>query len=350
MINVAMVIPNWGKECGVAEYTNQLVNGINDQIINVKIITNLGRLQPINLKYAGIDMVHFQYEYSMYNIHQLKNAMKILMSLKIPIITTVHSWSHEMKHHNSLISFFSTCIIVHSNQFKKICIKDGVSKNKLVVIPMGCPDISINKPLNFPSKNPPGYPRIGFFGFPFPNKGISQLIEAIKELNKGFFPEIEGHFFSHLPNSIEKTHSAIPYQNELENKFKQFNYLYWYKEYLPQQSLVESFQAMDVFVLPYIQYGSVGISSAVKFLFNAEKPIITTESLQFSDLTNEVYKISNSEPSFIADAIYDVLTNENLRNQLLMNANSFKRINSWKSISNQYCALYLQLKSNSKKS
>jgi glycosyltransferase involved in cell wall biosynthesis len=349
MIRVVMVIPNWKKECGIAEYTKQIVQNINESLIKIKIIDQIEHFLLNLNKMNRIDIVHFQYEYSMYDTSVLKKIMLHLVRLKIPIVITFHSFSNNMKLQHYFISKFSSSIIVHSEQFKQLCIKHGFPENKLMVIPMGCQSFSLESlAIDNEQIDTIGYPSIGFFGFPFPNKGIINLIDSINSLQEDF-PKINGHFFSHLPNSISSDHPAIPFQNKLELKITQFNHIKWYRDYLPESTLIKLLNKMDVNVLPYFHTESNGISSSAKLLLSAKKPIITTNSLHFSDLSNEVYKIPDADVSTITNAIREVLTNKNLQDKLLKEAKNFVIRNNWKNIAVFYSSYYKKLVSNRNK-
>src|SRR4051812_39760772 len=93
---------------------------------------------------------------------------------------------------------------------------------------------------------------------------------------------------------------------------------------------------MDINILPYINVESNGISSTIKFLLLTGKPINTTDSIHFSDLSNEVYKIPNTNVITITNAIRQVRTNQNLREQLIITANLYVKKYNWKNISILY--------------
>ncbi|WP_078412221.1 glycosyltransferase [Priestia abyssalis] len=343
MIKIAMVIPNWGKECGIADYTKQLIENMNERLVAVSVISQIDKSFVEFVKSNKVDIVHFQYEYSMYDTNSLKSVMNILVNLKIPIVTTFHSLSNRMKLQHDIISFYSSSIIVHSDHFKQLCINHGFPEKKLIVIPMGCHPFPLETTtLNENLIDIKGRPCIGFFGFPFPNKGISPLIDAINEL-KASFPEITGYFFAHLPNSIDKHHPAVTYQKELETKIAQYAHLKWYQEYLPVSTLVKLLNKMDVNVLPYTTYQGNGISSAAKLLLMAGKPIVVTDSIHFSDLSDEVYKIPRADVRSIANGIREVLLNKGLQERLFVKTNLFVKRNSWKKIANRYYSYYKKI-------
>ncbi|MEJ8545140.1 glycosyltransferase [Brevibacillus borstelensis] len=339
-IKVGMVISTWGKQCGVADYTKQLIEATQNSEVEFKVYTEIDEHFPFVIGRDRIDIVHLQHEYSIYDLKSLYYAMCKLNQLQIPIITTLHSWSSDMIPHNLLISSKSSKIIVHSEAVKQLCVQHGFCQEQVSVNLIGChsyelqPAEQIKKMFHIT-----GNPCIGFFGFPFPHKGIMNLIEAINMV-KVYFPDIKAYFFSHYPDSVDKNHPYYTFQQELQEIFNEHDHLIWAKEYLPEKALVHLLHTMDMSVLPYVDNHYQGISSAVRLLMSAKKPIITTDYLNFSDLNREVYKIPDEHPETIARAICQIYLNSTLQEQLISHVEAFLKQNSWERIGSRYRELY----------
>ncbi|MDN4523635.1 glycosyltransferase [Fictibacillus fluitans] len=338
MVRIAMVNPHMGKECGINEYTSDLIDSLKKQ---AEIITfsDIDLSFPKKILLKNIDIVHFQYEYSMYKFPEISMIIKNIKDSKIPIVLTYHSWSEQTFPFDGLIASYSTRIVVHSEKFKQILIRQGVAPTDIEVIPMGCKQVP--EPFILPHNKQENFPRIGFFGFPFPNKGMPFLIDAINELKSSIYPDITGDFFSHFPSSTVNNPSLIDYQKELESKFQGNKHLTWHKEYKPVRDIVNNLHQMDINIVPYINFESNGISSAVKIMLAAQKPVITSDYIHFSDLTNsEVYKIKSVDVGAIKNAIQTVLSSEVLQRKLVRNSNLFMNKNNWKHIAEKYKTFY----------
>jgi glycosyltransferase involved in cell wall biosynthesis len=340
MATIGMVIPTWGKVCGVADYTRQLIHVTKNKSNQIKIYSELNEHLPAMIKKDAIDLVHFQHEYSLYDLNTLTRVMIELNRQQVPVITTLHSWSSDLVVYNRQISEWSSRVIVHSKAVHRLCISHGYPRERMMVIPIGCRLFPLEKKektkMLFDIQ---GFPCIGFFGFPFPHKGIHNLIQAINEL-KIYFPEIKGYFFAHYPNSVDQNHSYYSFQKELQQQFVENTHLIWTKEFLPDSLIVNLLHAMDVNVLPYNAHNYQGISSAAKMLLAAKRPVLTTDNLFFSDLQNEVYKIPDSEANTIAGSLCKLLLDSTLQERLVAKAELYLQKNSWKQIGNRYRELY----------
>ncbi len=339
-----MVIPTWGNECGIAEYTKDLIYSVNDGSVKFRILNSIHDNFASMVVKNKIDIVHFQHEYSLYPIDLLNKVMRDLKFLRIPIITTLHTWSQksDLTMHNKTIARKSTKIIVHSDKMKELCIQGGFPPEKMMVIPMGCRTYPLQPMEKIREENHiDGHPAIGFLGFPFPHKGIDSLIDALKQL-KITFPNLKGYFLSHYPNYLNEHHPYYPFLQKLKSEFSRKSHLIWIKDYLPDTQIVNFLHGMDVNILPYKNHHQQGTSAAVKMLLAAKRPIITTDYLYFADLNEEVYKITGDNVDEIIKALHKTLLNKELQERLIKKGNSFLQTRSWEEIGKLYEDLYEQ--------
>ncbi|UFJ42518.1 hypothetical protein LOK74_08515 [Brevibacillus humidisoli] len=341
MVKVGMVVPTWGKECGIADYTKQLIDHTQNESIQFFVYSDLDDYFIPTIQANMIDVVHLQYDYALYELDLLAPILKELHRLRIPVITTLHSWCHGLIRHNRLISEQSSIVIAHSQEVMRLCLEHGYHQDNVIVMPMGCRSFRLPQSEPVEAVCPNGGLCIGFFGFPFPHKGMLQLIEAIHML-QAECPGIRGCFLAHYPNSLDHTHPFYSFQQELQTHLDKHPYLTWIQEYLPESSIVQHLHAMDLNVLPYATLPYQGVSSAVRFLLAARRPIITTDNLFFSDLTEEVYKIPDNSAETIASAIRRVISDKTLQQQLVEKGGLFLKQNSWEQIGYRYRELYQQ--------
>lgn len=343
MITIGMVVPTWGKQCGVADYARNLMNAAADRHIQFKVFTELDENFATRVIKESVDLIHFQFEYSIYEFDRLYQAMTEVNRFQLPIIATLHSWNRQLVSENMLLSLLSTVIIVHSEEMKQICIENGFPSDKLLVRPLGSQTYQL-LPTNQTRRlfDISGFPRIGYFGFPFPHKGIGNLIEALKQL-KVYFPDLKGYFFSHYPDYLEEDHPYRSFLKDLQEQFEEQDHLVLIKEYLPESALVNLLHSMDINVLPYADHFQKGISSAVRFMLAARKPVVATDDLYFSDLTNEVYKIPDDRAETIAGGIGKLLLDSNLQARLLKSGDQFLQATRWEVLGHGYRSLYQQI-------
>ncbi|MDN4523633.1 glycosyltransferase [Fictibacillus fluitans] len=340
---IAIVIPTWEEQCGIAEYTKKIVEYTRTKSIESLIIKSVEDFKLIN---KNIDLVHFQYEYSFYPFFTLYNKMAEIKRMNIPIATTLHTWSNlpQLKLLNDTISSLSTKIIVHSEEMRNLCIRGGYPEEKMLVMPMPCKVYPIKDRKEIQEERLiSGEPIIGFFGFPFPHKGIETLIQSINQLTY-IYPNIKGHFLSHYPNYLNETHPYYEFLNRLKVYFEGNNHLIWLKDYLTELEIVQYLHCMDIIVLPYKDHDQKGISAAVKMALAAKRPIVTTDYLYFSDLSaQEVYKLADEESQTLTKAIVDILGDPKLQNQLISNGTNYITKHSLEHTGALYSQFYLNI-------
>lgn len=342
MVTIGMVIPTWGKVCGVAYYTKQLIEHTETELIHFKIYQDITGDFLSTIKRDSIDIVHFQHEPVLYNFNTLHHLVAKLNHLKIPVITTFHSLYPGTVSQNLLISRMSSKVIVLSEKMERLYIQYGCAPEKLLVMPIGCRTVPID-PKEQTKKlfNINGNPCVGFFGFPFPHKGIVNLIHALNSL-KACFPDIKGYFFATYPNFLDQRRD--PFQKALQSVFDQNSHLIWVKEFLPEPALVNALHCMDVNILPYAAVNCYGMSSAAKMLLAAKRPVVTTDTVFFSDLRDEVYKMPDASVDTIVKSIRLVLTDNALQEQLISNGNNYLQNYSWDRMGSSYGEFYAKVK------
>lgn len=337
MVTIAMVIPTWGKVCGIACYTKNLIEHAASLQTKFKVHPQIAGLTAA-VRNGAVDIVHIQHEYSFFEPNTIYRHMKELSALDVPVVTTIHSLCPHLVEQNRIITELSARVIVHSEDMKQLHAMNGCDPGKLEVVPMGVHPVAV-RPAGKTKKKfgLDGFPCIGFFGFPFPQKGIINLIDALQILQVSL-PDLKGYFFTASPDFSGLDQDG--FQQRLQVKFSQNPHLYWFNDFLPEETLVNLLHCMDVNVLPYLKSMSQGISSASKMLLAAGRPVVTTDTLYFSDLRDEVYKIPNAEPETIARAIGAILSDRDLQERLMAGGNSFMQNNNWHKIGALYRAFY----------
>lgn len=343
MIRVGMILPTWGKVCGIAEYIKQLIRHTADEKIQIQVFRDLQADLPAILMEENIDVVHIQHDYGLYDLEALSRIMHRLQRGPMPVITTQHSWCDGLREHHALIASHSRLVLVHSEAIMQRAIRHGYPQSQLRTVPMGCDQYAaadtraVQKAYGIS-----GRPLIGFFGFPFPHKGIEPLVEAVEQLRVDY-PLIRIVLLAHFPDSVDAAHPFFAYYQSLQARFAGLDYVHWRNEFLSQETVVGLLAGMDVNILPYEARDYQGVSSAVRSMMAAEKPIITTDNLFFSDLDGEVYKIQHVESGVIASAIRKVLSDEGLRRSITGAAKAYVDHNQWSRLGQSYRKLYREL-------
>lgn len=353
-INPLVIIPSWGKNCGIAEYTKSLLEAMARQHQSVTVFPSYSFKEvPKLIQDTKCNLVEIQHEFSFFRSKtEFEELLQNLNKLKVKIVLTMHSLVPNLTSLNDLMLMNCDDIIVHSKRFKDILeerlkvMPDIRSRNmcNIEVIEMGCSDlfqvdeierIQIKKNLNLDDK----YPIIASFGFLREQKGYYDLLSTMKELKKIY----KKAFLLIIAPPHEfgsKVYDEMFYNFVIKQGLE--NDILIIREYLKEDKLLKVLQCADAFVLNYIDspYGG-GVSAAVKTLFRVQKPILVREGIAFADLINgEVLKIRGGDINVLVDAIKTLIEDKEMAMALVKNANDFVIRNNWENVAEKHIDLY----------
>jgi hypothetical protein len=341
--NVAMVIPTWGENCGIADYTKRLVDKLKEDN-NVVIVKNIFDLINV-VKKQEIKIVHIQHHYSFYNSNKIVEIIEDLHKMGCKVAMTVHDYTSISNKNDS----FKYCdnIIVHSNFIKNKMINDNVvDKKNIDVIFIGCdkiytPNVSDSKDEFLFLKNKFV---VSSFGFLHPHKNWDKVIKAISEL-KNEIPNI-----LYLLLSVNK--NETDYSKLIDSKILRLgvnDHVKRFSNYLPENRVFRILNNSNLIVLPYSNYKVsnveyYGSSISSRFAIRAQKPLIVSNASFFSDLENVSYSIKDPTSENIAKGIKDIYYNNNdLYKKIVSNQNNFSLINSWDNFKEKVVGIYLKM-------
>lgn len=352
-----MVVPSWGKRCGISDYARALVEHLGDCGVEATIVPSgsAGVLLPLfrSLRCAGgsarslsrdpshdtdrIDIVHFQYEFVLYDIDDLASAVAVLHDAGVPAVATAHDFAPGLIRHNGLVARAFSRLIVHSHEARAAYCGVGADPARVAVIPMGCNTYSFDGEVAGVGARP----AVGFFGFCLPHKGMIELAMAVQEVRRTY-PSLKCFMLS----SVAPYHSSRTFASRLKETLARLELsdaVTLIDDYLPEGEAVRFLHAMDVNVLPYHGHGLIGTSAAARTVMAARRPMIVTDVPFFSDLGPEVYKIPSADPGEIGKALRRLLGDPALRAGLTRRMDEFLRRNDWSSVALKHAGLYRQI-------
>ncbi|NLG79348.1 MAG: glycosyltransferase [Firmicutes bacterium] len=364
---VLMVVPSWGKRCGISDYARALVEHLGDCGVEATIVPSgsAGVLLPLfrSLRCAGgsarslsrdpsydtdrIDIVHFQYEFVLYDIDDLSSAVAVLHDAGVPAVATAHDFAPGLTRHNGLVARAFSRLIVHSQEARAAYCGAGADPARVVVIPMGCNTYSFDGEvagvgsLDDEVTGMGARPAVGFFGFCLPHKGMIELAMAVQEVRRTY-PGLKCFMLS----SVAPYHSSRTFAARLKETLARpelSDAVTLIDDYLPEGEAVRFLHAMDVNVLPYHDHGLIGTSAAARTVIAAGRPMIVTDVPFFSDLGPEVYKIPSADPGEIGKALRRLLGDPALRAGLTRRMDEFLKRNDWPSVALKHAGLYRQI-------
>lgn len=368
---------------GIAHYTYNLVNAIQDRDINVEIITSYkyeikskriksNRLFfriaflvsqyfpsleketplptiirrvikliefPINIvqviqiaERKGVRLFHFQ------TIHLLELFMAFLLKLYgFHIVYTIHNLSPGHKAINPIQKilysyFYRYCdaLVIHSESCRKTATDlYTIPSKKIYVIPHG--DYAFFVPKEKLSKSDAkmqlglnGKKTILFFGAIRKNKGLQDLIAA--------FPDVQ----KRVPNSMlmiigEPFHDYPHYREQMRRLGIQDS-VYEHLTYIPNEKISDFFYAADIVVLPYHEISQSGV---LQIAYAFGKPVIATIVGGFPEVIEDGkngFLVPPGQPSELSGKIVELLICEDLMKQMGTASLEKTKDFSWKSI------------------
>jgi glycosyltransferase involved in cell wall biosynthesis len=333
---ILQVVPTWGKNCGIAEYSKELINAIENENEKVSVYPSKD-LTKLIAAAENFDTVVFQHEFSFYRDKELLHkTLKTLHEHNKRTVIELHTYL-PANIYNSMLLDSTDAVIVHCDLFKNKIAKDA---HNLYVVKMGCKEkVNIDAHIARNALNFNGnFPVIGSFGFIREQKGYKEIAQTIQYLvseykNIRFLLAAPTHEFG--SKYYEETFYRYIEDMQISDR------TICLREYMQEDKLMQYLSSVDIFVLNYKDSNAGGgNSAAIKTLMRVQRPIIVSDTLYFADLKDEVYKIKNTDADSIKSALEILLKDKDLQKQLVLKANEFLKENSWKNVVRRHLDIY----------
>lgn len=361
------MVTTWNNKCGIAEYTRMEIEASASQI-DYKVYPNYGvellrkdetfvekrlwhsvfqgTMDKLGQRLMDSDsqIVHFQFNFGFFEIHQLAAVIRELSKKKKVIITFHRTTDSEiggkMVSLGEISEELNACaaLVVHQQSDFLQLKKFGVREEIIKVIPLG--------QIMYPEKSVPFAKKqqkleqhavvVSSYGFLLPHKGIKETIQAISIL-KEKYPSILYRPVCALHESQESTEYFRKCVNEIERLGLKKN-VEMITDFLENDESMRLLQASDVMVMAY-QPTQESASGAVRFCVAALRPMVTTDQSIFKEFSSCAYQIKESDPQRIADAIEHVISGK-VRDELVAKAKAYIQQNSWYETGRRFYELY----------
>lgn len=354
------LICNWGDRCGIATYTNFLVNALRPKVKEIRIFAEdvqhesddaadnalrcwkrgesmIPAIQKV-LEWKP-DLVFIQHEFGIFP--KATHFLKMLEMLSdTPYALTMHSvYEHLDK---SVCTAYIKNLICHSEQGKTSLRQHGFGNN-IYVISHGC--VQYDDPSELWNIFQNDY-TVMQFGFGFSYKGVDHAIEAIRLLKRN--PKFKNIFYCYLCS--ESNHTRIiqnEYYKELRAKIESLDLdenIVVLRGYLSEQYLCNFMRTAKLAIFPYknnpnnIVYGASG---AIRKAMACGVPIIASDSHMFDDLEGVLPRPST--PEGLAQEIDRVFSDCKYRNTLRFRNLQYVKDHRWEVIGDQHIRVFQQI-------
>jgi glycosyltransferase involved in cell wall biosynthesis len=366
------------RKCGIASFTEDLVNAINTEIKNGAAISicaldkkNTARLyeHPVTMLMDSFDidscieaamrinrddsikLICIEHEFGLFGGELGEYLLGFLSILEKPFIVRFHTVlpapSPKRLKIIQTISLLADKVIVMTNHSASLLETDySIPGEKILRIPHGTHNHSTTDPLLLKHRyNLDNRLVLTNFGLLSPNKGIEKGIMAMKEISKKF-PEA-------IYLVLGQTHPSLIAQegekyrdyllqlitdNNLQKNVRLIN------EYIPTERLMEYLTLTDIYLFTS-KDPNQAMSGTFLYAMSAGCPIISNSFVLAKEMLDGKTGIileTNDEKELAAHAV-SLLQNKVLRKQMGYNAFVRTRNTAWKKVAAKHIQLFAEI-------
>ncbi|MEZ0535686.1 glycosyltransferase family 4 protein [Caldicellulosiruptoraceae bacterium PP1] len=354
------------RECGIATFTNDLVNAIEQKatsvecsivaiskekhLYNEKVVFDINQdkfsdyVKAANyINISKNDVVVIEHEYGIFGGQDGEYIIPFVKLIKKPIITTFHT---VLKNPNTKqfeilkkLSEISYKVITMANSTKDILINQyDVPEEKIKIIHHGVPLMNLadteylKKKYNLENKK-----IISTFGLISPGKGLEYSIKAMEKISK------------EVPNAIYlilgQTHPCVKkikgeeYRNSLVSLVNQLNIsnnVMFVDRYLTKKEIMEYLKISDVYLTPYIGREQA-VSGTLAYAIGSGKAIVSTPYTYAKEMLSDGrgLLVEFEDHFSIADAVISILIDDKLKKSLETKAFKIGKEMFWPNIASK---------------
>jgi glycosyltransferase involved in cell wall biosynthesis len=370
VIYVSSYIP---RKCGIATYTKDLTNAIN--LLNPHDLAEIMSITrpkehinyPWEVKYkikqeelhtyleaasyinqSGTDIVSLQHEYGLFGSQCGEYIIPFVESLKKPLVTTLHTVPDDSNSREGIILKRlikkSNAVVVMMEKIKeKLINKYSASKEKIIVIPHGTPDLPFAPTDTYKKKRQLSKRMIlGNINLLSPTKGIEYALGAVATIAK-IYPNV-------LYLIIGQTHPVFlqtngeEYRNFLKKEIRRLKIeknVKFVNEYLPLDELTGWLKIIDFYITPYLDPQQAA-SGALAYAVGAGKCCISTPYLYAKEVlgNNKGVLVPFKDADSIASAVIKLWENQDKKDKIRQNAYDYGRLMTWSNVGLRYLDLF----------
>lgn len=325
-LKIAM-LTTWNAKCGIATHSNELVETFEDVDVEIlapasdeplvadaanvrrlwrkeKAQSDLGKVLD-HLAANKPDMLVVQFNFAFFEHGELDHLLKSAAAIGIVTMVIMHTTTDPQNapgfHVHEIVGGLTAAsrVIVHNAEDVANLAALGIVDNVLR-LPHG-----VRRGRALDVRSAPGErPVLATFGFCFPNKGLVEIVKAIRLLKDGGTPVRLRMFNALHPDSsslstlraVKAAISALKLDDDVE----------LYSEFLDLDLVDREIAHADLFVNPY-QTTSESASGAVRIGLRNKVPTLVTPLAIFDELGDVVSRAPGRRPQDLAAGIRSAL-------------------------------------------
>ncbi|MFC1535131.1 glycosyltransferase family 4 protein, partial [Thermodesulfobacteriota bacterium] len=376
-INSVAIIGNYlPRQCGIATFTNDLVEGLsieapdinfwtvamNDRLegyaypekVRFEISQNLLADYDVASEFLNInkvDIVCVQHEYGIFGGPAGSNLLKLLGGLRMPTVITMHTVlkepSQEYREVTLKLASLSEKLIVMSRKASTF-LRDiyNVPENKIAFIHHGIPDMHFIDPNFYKDQfGVEGKKVLLTFGLLSPNKGIENVLDALPAVVRKH-PDLAYVILGATHPQVLQSQGEA-YRIGLQQQVLKLNlqdHVIFQNRFVELNELCEFLGMTDVYITPYTQEAQI-TSGTLVYAMGTGKAVISTPywyaTEMLSDGRGRIVPFNDIDA--MANEIIDLFDNDTKRHAIRKKAYTFCREAIWKEVSRKYLDVFSEV-------
>ena len=364
------------RECGIATFTKDLTDtmdrkfnprikskilAINNedtdiynydgrvthQITATNIETYITAANNIN-EDEDIKLVHVQHEFGIFGGEYGNNLIPFLQVIQKPVIITFHTVLPQpdisLQRTVQFLLGKARAVIVMNELSKKILEEEyNANKSEITVIPHGIPQVSFSSGDEEKQKlGLEGKIILSTFGMLNRGKGIEYAIRALPKLVKRF-PNLL-YLVIGATHPIVRRREGESYRNFLMNEVEKLglkNNVKFYNKYIPLEEILHHLKATDIYLSPTLDQKQ-SVSGTLSYALGCGRPVISTASSYAQSIVTpgKGILVQPQDSKAITKALFSLLKDPKLRNQMAKNAYAETRHMTWPNVALAHLKLY----------
>jgi len=374
-INIAFLSTFPPRECGIATFTQDLVNELKDiKIINEPKVIAIDdkeydygddviyRLKQHDrnsyLELANklndllIDLLVIEHEYGIYGGEWGEYILDLVDNLKVPYVVTLHTiLSNPLDKQKHILKKLCTkskrVVTMAKNTIPLLVNLYGVDERKIVVLPHGVPNLptlsseSLRKKYNIDA----GKFVVSTFGLISPGKGLEYGIEAIAKV-KEKHPDILYLILGQTHPNIVRSDGEV-YRDFLVRKVNELNLndnVKFVNKYLTKREIVEYLKLSDVYLTPYIGREQA-VSGTLAYAAGLGKLVVSTPYKYAEEILSDGRGLlaEFKNPDSIANCISFAIENPHEKQIMEEKIKVYGKTMMWDNVALEYVELFLRI-------
>ena len=354
-MKIALVSEYPPVHSGFATYEHYLVNAFRP--LNLEI--HLSPITRTRVDYEGIldsldeikdlDLIHLNHGYDCFEISNEFITFLEELRLRAKVVITMHTVNNfrkgtDIRWFNRMLANKTDILIVHSSPMKDELLSQGVSPEKILIIPHGTrnPFIKNEEGGREATRAACGVPQnmnmVLAFGFLEPDKGFEELMMVVSRMREAFLV-IAGEKASKDDGQFVDRLLAIG-DFQLEGRFKLIN------RYLAENELLQLMAASDVIVMPYRPVSPddmhYSVSGVLHLALSQGRPIVACSNPKFVELENIVPElvVPSMDPRALNSVLKKVMTDAPFRKLAVAKILKYASETSWEKVARLHVKAY----------